>query len=88
MKAPKTELVSRLRLEVSPNNKDQALLSTILARHKGELSAKALWSYSGLEVDAFYQQLKKEMAKGWVVEPEKARMIEKEAEPAGNTEVL
>lgn len=81
MKAPKTELVTRLKLVVSPNSRDQAPLSAILARHKGELSAKALWSYSGLEIDGFYRQLKTEMARGWIVEPEKARVVEKSSAP-------
>jgi type I restriction enzyme S subunit len=80
MKVPKTELVSKLRIAASPPaNKEQAPLSAILVKHNGELSAKALWNYSGLEIDRFYQQLKIEMARGWIVEPEKAFMKEKEA---------
>ncbi len=86
MKAPKTELVSKLKLKVSPNNKDQAPLSAILAKHNGELSSKALWNYSGLEIDAFYQQLKTEMAREWIVEPEKSRMIEKDADNQSEAE--
>jgi hypothetical protein len=86
MKTPKTELVSKLKLKVSPNNKDQAPLSAILAKHNGELSSKALWNYSGLEIDAFYQQLKTEMARDWIVEPEKARMIEKDADNQSEAE--
>lgn len=76
MKAPKTELVSNLRVGVSPTNKEQAPLTAILARHQGEMSAKALWGSSGLEIDAFYQQLKTEMANGWIVQPEAAYMKE------------
>lgn len=76
MKAPKTELVTKLKLKKSPKNKDQAPLSAILARHNGELSAKSLYNYSGIEIDSFYQQLKTEMAQGWIVEPEKARVVE------------
>jgi hypothetical protein len=35
---------------------------------------------SGLvEIDAFYQQLKTELAKGWIVQPEVAYMKEVEA---------
>lgn len=79
MKAPKTELVTNLKLKKSPKNKDQAPLSAILARHNGELSAKALYNYSGIEIDCFYQQLKDEMAQGWIEEPEKARVVEKTA---------
>lgn len=65
------------KLVASPNNKDQAPLSTILAKHQSELSAKALWNHSGLEIDSFYQQLKTEMARGWIIEPEPARVVEK-----------
>ena len=79
MKAPKTELVSNLRIGLNPTTKDQAPLSAILLKHKGELSAKALWQYSGLEeIDAFYRQLKLEMAKGWIVQPDTAYMRELE----------
>ncbi|WP_442499489.1 restriction endonuclease subunit S [Methylobacter sp. sgz302048] len=88
MKAPKTELVSKLKLKVNPNNKDQAPLSAILAKHNGELSSKALWNYSGMDdIDKFYQQLKTEMACDWIVEPEKARMIEKDADNQSGAEV-
>jgi len=76
MKAPKTELVSRLRLGVSPADKDQAPLAALLIRNQGELAAKALWQASGLEIDDFYRQLKTEMARGWIVEPEPAYMRE------------
>jgi type I restriction enzyme S subunit len=72
MKAPKTELVSNLRIgEVRPTNTENAPLTTILVRHK-ELSAKTLWNTSGLEIGPFYQQLKTEMEKGWIVQPEVA----------------
>lgn len=77
MKAPKTELITKLKLVASPGTKDQAPLSAILAKHNGELSAKGLWNYSGLTIDGFYQQLKTEMAHGWREEPQKARVIEK-----------
>lgn len=79
MKAPKTELVSTLRIGVSPKNKELAPLTTILVRNQGELPAKELWNSSGLEIDAFYQQLKTEMAKGWIVQPEVAYVQEVEA---------
>jgi type I restriction enzyme S subunit len=75
MKAPKTELVTRLELGKKPKASDNAPLAKLITKHKG-LSAKALWQQSGLEIDAFYQQLKTEMAKGWIVEPEKAVMKE------------
>jgi type I restriction enzyme, S subunit len=79
MKAPKTELVSTLQTGAIPSTKDHAPLSVILARSSGELSAKALWSTSGLEIEAFYQQLKTEMSKGWIIQPEIAYVREIEA---------
>jgi type I restriction enzyme, S subunit len=79
MKAPKTELVSNLRLGANPTNGDHAPLTAILSRNQGELSAKTLWNASELEIDAFYQQLKAEMAKGWIVQPEIAYVKEVEA---------
>ncbi len=86
MKVPETELVSTLKLKVSPTNNDQAPLSAILAKHNGELSSKALWNYSGLEIDTFYRQLKTEMARDWIIEPHKARVIEKDAEEPNEAE--
>lgn len=74
MKAPKTELVTCLRLIKSPSIKTQAPLCAILAKQNSELSAKTLWNYSGLTIDDFYRQLKTEMANGWIVEPQKAEM--------------
>jgi type I restriction enzyme S subunit len=79
MKAPKTELVSRLRASSKPKSADQAPLAGLLAKSKGELAAKTLWQQSGLEIEAFYQQLRIEMANGWIVEPEKAVMKEVKA---------
>lgn len=80
MKIPKTELVSTLRIGISPINKDHAPLAAILLRNNGELAAKTLWNMSGLEgIDAFYQQLRTEMAKGWIVQPEVAHMKEVES---------
>lgn len=80
MKAPKTELVSRLQTMHAPNATDPAPLTKLLAENNGELPAKTLWQRSGLEIDAFYQQLRTEMANGWIVEPEKAVMKEVEAD--------
>ena len=68
-----------IELNVSPANDAQAPLSAILIKHNGELTAKALWNYSGLNIQDFYQQLKIEMANRWIVEPEKAGMRELEA---------
>jgi type I restriction enzyme S subunit len=79
MKAPKTELISTLRIGISPTNGEQAPLAAILVKNNGELPAKALWNSSRLDIDAFYQQLKTEMAKGWIVQPEVAYMKEVEA---------
>lgn len=78
MKRPKTELVTRLKLVASPANSDQAPLSAILASHATGLSAKDLWNRSGLDIEEFYRQLKNEMARGWIVEPDKAVMREVE----------
>ncbi|TMS95112.1 restriction endonuclease subunit S [Pseudoalteromonas sp. S201] len=77
MKAPKTELVAPVRLGTPPGIKSQAPLATILARHSGDMSAKDLWQRFGGEIDAFYAQLKVEVAHGWILEPEKAEMLEK-----------
>jgi type I restriction enzyme S subunit len=79
MKAPKTELVSTLRIGVSPANSERTPLVAILIRNNGEMSAKTLWQASDLEIDAFYQQLKTEMARGWIVQPEVAYVREMEA---------
>ena len=78
MKAPKTELVANLRVGVSAINNDRAKLAAILARNNGELSARILWSMSGLDIDAFYQQLKDELVEGWIEQPELAYMKEVE----------
>jgi type I restriction enzyme S subunit len=78
MKAPKTELVTRLEVDRSRNRQpgDDEPLASLLAEHEGVLTAKALWQRSGLAIDAFYQQLKTEMAAGWILEPEPAQMRE------------
>ncbi|EPB8037196.1 TPA: restriction endonuclease subunit S [Pseudomonas aeruginosa] len=80
MKAPQTELIAPLRLGAAPDIKAQAPLATILARHNGEMSAKDLWQRFGGEIDAFYAQLKIEVAYGWVLEPAPAEMREKPAD--------
>lgn len=80
MKAPKTELVSRLQTRKAPNAADPAPLTKLLTEHNGELPAKTLWQQSGLGIDAFYQQLRTEMANGWIIEPEKAVMKAIEAD--------
>ncbi len=80
MKAPQTELIAPLRLGAAPDIKVQAPLATILARHHGEMEAKDLWQRFGGEIDAFYAQLKTEVAHGWILEPAPAEMREKPAD--------
>jgi type I restriction enzyme S subunit len=84
MKAPQTELISQLRLGTFPNIKAQAPLATILARHNGEMSARDLWQRWGADkgIDAFYTQLKTEVAHGWVQEPDVAEMRQKASDRA------
>jgi type I restriction enzyme, S subunit len=79
LKAPQTELISPLRLGQTPDIKAQAPLATILARHHGELPSKDLWQRFGGEIDAFYAQLKQEVAHGWIQSPDIAEMREKAA---------
>lgn len=83
MKIPQTELIAPLRLGAAPDIKAQAPLATILARNNGEISAKDLWQRFGGEIDAFYAQLKTEVAHGWILEPAPAEMREKPAEAVG-----
>ena len=79
LKAPKTELISKLRLVNSPDIKEQAPLAAILARHHDEMPAGDLWQRYGGDIDAFYAQLKLEVGKGWIEEPTVAEMREVEA---------
>ena len=69
MKTPKTELVSNLRAGKKAKTVNMAPLANLLQQQKGELSAKTLWQQSGLEIDAFYLQLRTEIAAGWIAEP-------------------
>lgn len=77
VKAPQTELIAPLRLATPPDIKAQAPLATILARHEGEMSSRDLWQRFGGEIDAFYAQLKTEVAHNWITEPEPAQVREK-----------
>lgn len=77
VKAPQTELVAPLRIGTPPDVKAQAPLATILVRHQGEMAARDLWQRFGGEIDAFYAQLKTEVAHGWIAEPEVAQVREK-----------
>lgn len=74
MKAPKTELVTKLQVESKPRPTDKSPLANLIAKHQDGITAKALWQQSGLAIDVFYQQLKTEMANGWISEPEKGFM--------------
>lgn len=76
VKVPQTELISRLRLGQAPSVKAQAPLASLLARQNGELSAQDLWQRYGGEIDAFYAQLKIEVAHGWIEEPAVAEVRE------------
>ena len=69
LKAPQTELIAPLRLGTLPDVNDLAPLATLLARHQGEMSARDLWQRFGGEIDAFYAQLKTEVAHGWIEDP-------------------
>ncbi len=80
MKAPQTELIAPLCLGTAPDVKAQAPLATILARQNGEMSAKDLWQRFGGEINAFYAQLKTEVAHGWILEPAPAEVREKPAD--------
>lgn len=79
VKPPQTELIAPLRLGRSPGIKDQAPLATILIRHNGEMSARDLWQRWGVDkgIDAFYAQIKAEVAHGWIAEPDVAEVREK-----------
>lgn len=78
MNTPKTELVSILKMTKQPKATEEAVLANILQKQKGELSAKALWRQSGLEIDAFYLQLRNEIAAGWIVDPKSDDVYMKE----------
>ena len=51
-----------------------APLAELLTQQKGSLPAKSLWQQSGLTIDAFYHQLKTEIAQGWIAPPAEAEM--------------
>ena len=74
MKAPKTELVSLVTLGKKPKPDAKAPLAQLLIQNKGTLPAKSLWQQSGLTIDKFYQQLKTEIAQGWIAPPAAAEM--------------
>jgi type I restriction enzyme S subunit len=78
MKAPETEIVSQLKAaptQAKPAGESEPL-ARLLSEHTAGLNARALWHRSGFSIDAFYQQLKKEMAAGWIVETSPAEVRE------------
>jgi type I restriction enzyme S subunit len=79
VKVPKTELIAPLLLGQAPDVKNAAPLASIIAHHNGEMSAKDLWQRFGGEIDAFYAQLKHEVAQGWIREPAVAEMRQETA---------
>ncbi|MDD2767819.1 MAG: hypothetical protein PHT19_03725 [Methylococcus sp.] len=83
VKAPQIELIATLRSGTPPDVKAQAPLATLLARHNGEMAARDLWQRFGGEIDAFYAQLKTEVAHGWIQEPGVAEVREKFTDMAG-----
>lgn len=78
MKTPKSKLVSNIKMVKKPKVSDEAILANILEKQDGKLSAKSLWKRSGLEIDAFYQQLRTEIAAGWIAEPKSEEAFMKE----------
>lgn len=74
MKAPKTELVSVVKIGKKQDSRTRAPLAALLKNHNGELAAKSLWEQSGLAIDAFYEQLKTEITQGLVAPPVEAEM--------------
>jgi type I restriction enzyme S subunit len=81
LKTPITELVAPVLLGSSkPSNKDAAPLATLLVKQDGKMNANDLWQSFGGEIDTFYAQLKTEIKHGWIAEPTKADMLEKDPE--------
>jgi type I restriction enzyme, S subunit len=73
MKTPKTQLISNLKLgKTKPIAKENAPLTTLLAKANGASTARSVWLQSGLTIDAFYQQLKSELGHGWIAPPKEA----------------
>jgi type I restriction enzyme S subunit len=70
LKVPQIELVAPVKSgKNKPNSKDAAPLAALLARQNGEMNATDLWQRFGGEIDAFYAQLKNEVAHGWIDDP-------------------
>jgi type I restriction enzyme S subunit len=77
MKPPKIEVVTALKVGSRPKKSDMAPLAILLLAQKAEASAKTLWQLSGLEIETFYQQLKTEIANGWIKEDTTMRDVKK-----------
>jgi type I restriction enzyme S subunit len=75
MKPPKTEIVTALKIASKPQKADVAPLAVLLSEQDGVSTAKSLWKYSGLEIDAFYRQLKTEITNGWIEEDTSKRSV-------------
>lgn len=75
MKAPMTEIVTALKIASKPTKVDLAPLTSVLVAQKDATSAKRLWQLSGMEIDAFYRQLKTEMGNGWIAEDLSKRVV-------------
>lgn len=81
LKTPITELVAPISIgAIKPSNKDAAPLATLLVKQDGNMNANDLWQRFGGEIDKFYAQLKTEIKHGWIAEPVKADMLEKDPE--------
>jgi len=77
VKLPKNELLAFIRSGTAPSVSAHAPLTTILSRHNGEMSAHDLFQrYGNEDIEAFYAQLKMEVAHGWIQEPAVAEMRE------------
>jgi type I restriction enzyme S subunit len=89
MKAAKTKLVSHIKVAKIPSSYSEAPLAKMLSQialvggisEKG-FSAKYVWQQSRLTIDAFYQQLKTEIAQGWIAPPDPATVVEVEVSAA------
>ena len=80
MKPPKVEVLSSLMIPDTASALPPDSLAALLTESDQSVSAKELWARSGLEIETFYMQLKTEIAKGWIAEPEPATVKEVEAD--------
>lgn len=75
MKPPHIEIVTALTVGRKPKKAEAAPLATLLSKQQEGASAKTLWQLSGLEIETFYQQLKTEIANGWIEEDTTKREV-------------